>query len=96
MNDPEADKFYKLLMGEDELGVVIRSHIFVESVLDELLDQLIPYSRHLSSMNLSYHQKITLAVAMGLHEELQESLKALGKLRNDFAHKMDMQLDPAP
>lgn len=85
-------KFIADLMGEDELGVVIRAHIHIEAQLVRLLEALVPYSEHLEKMDLDYAQKVQLTVAMGLAPEHVAPLNTLGSIRNRFAHKLESKL----
>jgi hypothetical protein len=93
-NKPEAisDGFFKALSGEDELGVVIRAHIYLEARLLELLGLLVKDEDHLRKLNLEYSQCVDLAVALGLGQEHAKGLRAFGNLRNEFAHKLDSKL----
>ena len=87
-------KFHKILQGEDDLGVVIRAHIHIEQQLNELLGLLCYNFNSLEKKaGLSYFKKVCLAEALGLMPEMSEILKSLGNLRNDFAHKPDMEID---
>lgn len=83
--------FIKSLQAEDELGLVIRAHIHIESWLIEFLSKLSD-AKALEKMNLDYFQRVHLAVALGLKEEYSKGLLALGTLRNTFAHKLGSSL----
>lgn len=74
--------------GEDELGVVVRAHIIIEQYINHLLDGLVVNSDYLHKMNLDYAQSVQLAISLGLDPKFHSSLSALGKIRNDFAHKL--------
>jgi hypothetical protein len=88
---PEFDQaFFKALLGEDELGVVVRAHIHVEASLNEFIEAVIPFPER--APNLRYQQRIQLACAFGLKEEHAPALKILGELRNAFAHKLNTAL----
>jgi len=87
MSDVSDRDFRKALEGEDELGVVIRGQIHIETQLLRLLALLTPYEQHLENMNLNYTQRVELAQALGLKPQYGPPLKALGRIRNDFAHK---------
>lgn len=91
MNETE-DKLIAALQGEDELGVVIRAHIHIESHLVELVELFFQYPEYLRKMELEFHQKVDLALACGLKTQFAPPLKALGNLRNDFAHKLSSSL----
>ena len=84
--------FTKDLSSEDELGAVIRAHIRIENLLLKAIESLTPRPKHLKKLNLDYDGQVTLALALGLKERFGPPFRALGKLRNDFAHKIDMQL----
>ncbi len=89
------EDFYKALVSEDEMGQVIRAHIHIEYQLNELLKLFIPYYEKLEKMEnkLEFSQKVHLACALGLKYEALSPLLAIGKLRNDFAHKLSTTLD---
>jgi hypothetical protein len=89
---PIEEDFIKTLFGEDELGVVIRAHIYLEARLLELLGLLVRDENHLKKLNLEYSQYVDLAVALGLDQEHAKGLRAFGTLRNEFAHKLDSTL----
>jgi hypothetical protein len=90
---PELDaEFIAALMGEDELGVVIRAHTHIEASLNELLDIFVVTPKFLHDANLSYGQKVRLAGAHGLKKHHVPPLLAMGKIRNQFAHKLNAKL----
>lgn len=90
--NPMADPFVDVLFGPDELGRVLRAHIYVEAKLLELLDLLVKDQSSLRRMKLEFSQNVDLAVALGLSVDHASGLRAFGKLRNDFAHKLDTAL----
>ena len=89
----ELDAFVADLFREDEIGSVIRAHIRLELLLNELVDHLVPKPEHLKKLNLDYDGTITLALVMGLNSEFGPPLRVMGKLRNAFAHRLNMALD---
>lgn len=91
---PQLDQaFYEHLTMDDALGVVVRAHIHIEASLTEFVEALIPRPEKLP--RLTYAARLRLAVALGLREDYFEALLMLGELRNQFAHKLDAQLDDA-
>jgi hypothetical protein len=84
------EQFHAALAGEDELGVVLRSHFYIEAELEAFIDSLIPNPNSLP--RLKYEQKIKLACALGLHTSVVPPLKALGDLRNSFGHQIGAHL----
>jgi murein L,D-transpeptidase YcbB/YkuD len=87
------EKFISALLGEDELGVVVRAHTHIEASLNDLLSRLVKDQKFLKDMQLDYAQKVRLACALVLKSDFASSLLSIGKIRNDFAHKLDASLD---
>ncbi len=83
-------EFLNALFGEDDLGVVVRTHLHIESAVNALLDILIPIPKELP--RLRYEQKLKLCCSMGMDKTLFQPLKELGDLRNLFAHNIDTKL----
>jgi len=83
--------FLKALHGDDELGLVVRTHIHIEAKLLEFL-AVLAEAASLEKMDLDYSQRIHLAIALGLKEEHARGLHALGTIRNAFAHRLDSTL----
>lgn len=89
--EKEDQGFYDVLQGVDDLGVV-RAYIYLEREIHKLLDLFVSQPKYLEKMEMDYFQKIHLLVAFGLRPGLLPPLKALGKLRNDFAHELGTKL----
>lgn len=94
MTDPinSVEDFHNALMGEDELGVVLRAHFYVEAELEALIKALLPFPNEIP--RLRYEQKLKLACALGLDKSTFPPLKALGDLRNSFGHRIGASLTP--
>jgi len=90
---PDLDpQFIAALMGEDELGVVIRAHTHIEETLNELIELMLPLPQYPKDMGLGYAKKVRLACAHGLKKQHLVPLLTMGKIRNDFAHKLNAKL----
>lgn len=88
---PTIDQlFYKHLTAEDELGVVVRAHIHIESNIGEFVTSLVRFPDQLP--RLQYESKLRLACALGLRHVYFEPLKLLGDIRNGFGHRLDATL----
>jgi hypothetical protein len=88
---PSFDQaFFEALLGEDELGVVIRAHIHIEATLREFIEARLPMPDELPG--LQYGQRVRLACALGLGAEHKAPLIAVGNLRNSFAHRLSKRL----
>ena len=88
----DQDTFIKHLLGEDELGVVVRAHIHIEAWLNELLSRMGVDMKCLDKAELEYHQRVHLAVALGLKKQHCSPLLAFGSIRNAFAHNINATL----
>ena len=77
------------------MGAVIRTYIRIESLLIHTVECLLPNPTQLPKLNLDYDDHVTLALALGLKEQFGPPLRGLGKLRNNFAHKLDIKLTKA-
>lgn len=89
----EVEELAKDLGREDEMGAVVRAHIRLESIVFHFVEALLPASAHIKRMNLDYDGYVSLALALGLDEQYGPSLRAMGSLRNKFAHRISTTLD---
>ena len=92
MAPPLDEAFVRALQNDDELGMVVRSHIHVEGRLNEFLDLAVPEPKRLRELKLRYGQRVQLACALGLDRDLETPLNVLGNIRNAFSHKLDTHL----
>ena len=90
--DEDEPAFVAALMGQDELGIVVRAHIYIEARLIELLEHMVVDRKHLNQMDLDYAQRVHLTIALGLKPQHAPPLLALGTLRNTFAHRPEAKL----
>ena len=77
-------------MGEDELGVVLRAHFYIEGAVEALIEELLPFPKHLPK--LRFEQKAKLACALGLDGSVLSPLEEFGHLRNTFGHQIGAKL----
>lgn len=82
--------FYKHLVAEDELGMVVRAHIHIEASIIDYLKQVVPNPGLLP--RLTYEARLRLACALGLDQDHFDALKALGDIRNRFGHNIEARL----
>ncbi|EJB04367.1 hypothetical protein Rleg9DRAFT_3220 [Rhizobium leguminosarum bv. trifolii WSM597] len=83
-----AQEFNDIVTSGDPLTVVIRSTVVIEHELTLLIEERVHTPSALKSMDLTYNQTASLAVALGVHTRLLPPLNALGKIRNRFAHQL--------
>jgi|SRR6266404_5565179 len=89
---PIDEAFQAALNLEDELGCVVGAHLHIEFLVDKLLALEFQRPEMLSRLHLDFSHRVTLLEAFGYLENLTKPLSALGKLRNDFAHKINFEL----
>ena len=91
-----SEELYESLLGscehEDDLGVVIRTHIVIEQYLNRLIDILVPSPSHIKKMSLDYDSTVKLSMALGLDNRFESALNNLGSLRNGFAHNLKPEI----
>ena len=91
-SSPINAEFFTALLAEDEVGSVIRSHLYVEVQLSKFLELTVVESKFLNDLDLSYAKKVNLACCLGFDPKFSGVLKRIGKLRNDFAHDLSSSL----
>jgi hypothetical protein len=85
--------FYIAMRSEDDLGLIVRGHIFVEHQVREFISVAAPKPDLFKFSDFDYFSTVKIAFILGLDAEFQRSLPAIGKLRNKFSHRLDMKLD---
>lgn len=93
--EEDAAAFYQDLQREDMLGVVIRGAIHIENQLNGIIEENLVAPSELKDMRLGYADRISLAVALGVSADFKPPLKALGTIRNNFAHRLDIEISDA-
>lgn len=89
----DLTKFFNTLAIEDDLGMVVRAHIQLESILQEFIRVSAPQPGQVKFSAMDFEQMLQLSLILGLRETLKPALSAIGRLRNKFAHQLDMTLD---
>ena len=87
------DRFSADLLREDELGMIVRAHLHIENELRAFI-QLTARSPG-RFKKLTYSKRIDVALEHGLLSELEKPLRAIGSLRNRFAHRLGTTVDQA-
>jgi len=87
------EEFKTALFSEDELGAVVRAHIYIESTLIQFLESRVDEPKHLP--RLRFEQRVRLARSLLLSEDLFEPLIQLGNVRNKFGHNIHACLTKA-
>ncbi|NEI60889.1 hypothetical protein [Rhizobium leguminosarum] len=93
MNQDEFEKMlFRTLETNDALAIVVKSAIFIEAEIIDLIKGAMHNPAALDGLDLTYHQRCGLAVAVGLSQRFAKPLKAIGTIRNKFAHRIDAEL----
>jgi len=90
--DDRTAKFYAALEGEDDLGVVLRAHIYIEHELKLYVSEVAPKPDQIKFSSYDYNSLIALALMLGLPSDLKAALTSIGNLCNKFAHTLEMEL----
>ncbi len=88
----EARELTADLFREDEIGAVVRAHIRIENLLNKTIERMLPNPKHLKKLKLDYDGRVTLALALWVKEQFGPPFRALGNLRNKFAHDLNTSL----
>lgn len=84
--------FIRALLAEDEVGCVIRSHLYVEAQINRYLELAVVDPEYLTKLGLSYAKKVELLCCLGFDVQFRGALKQIGKVRNKFAHDISFCL----
>jgi hypothetical protein len=90
----EVQAFAEALTLGDDLGAVIRAHLYLERELNHFNEALVDPAV-LRVFKPRYNQKVRLAVALGLPEHFAGPLSCIGDIRNTFAHELHPSLTEA-
>lgn len=80
-----------LPVGKDPTVVILRGHLFVEELLDEIITVALKDASAIQAARLTFFQKLCLAQGvLGLEKNcfMWKPFKDLNKLRNDISHKL--------
>ncbi|MDH6650358.1 UNVERIFIED_ORG: hypothetical protein M2312_005031 [Rhizobium esperanzae] len=92
MTEEEFEReLFRTLENNDTLAIVVKSAIFIETEIIELINGAMHNPSALNGLDLTYHQRCGLAIAVGLNQRFSKPLKAIGTIRNKFAHRVDAQ-----
>jgi len=81
------------LKREDDVGLVIRGHLHLESRLTEYISRTLPHPDKCDWEKIGYGGKVELALACGLPSNIRPILEKLGELRNDFTSNLDATIE---
>lgn len=93
-NEALLKNLEKYLRDTDEIEVILlKGHLILEQILNELLRFHIKSQKSLNSLNLLFSKKLDLFVALQDREHLLkaevEQLREINRIRNKLAHRLD-------
>jgi hypothetical protein len=91
-DEEERETFMTSLLRQDELGAVIRAQIYLEHELINFARSRLTDPNALRESEFSYARLVRRADDLGLLPRLAGPLKAFGRIRNSFAHRLDTAL----
>ena len=71
------DGFAKAITHDDDLIAVVRSQLYLEAQLNELLQNFLPHPERLSNSRLGWGQRVDLVCALGLNVRYSGPLKKI-------------------
>jgi hypothetical protein len=82
-------QFMAHINAESPLEIIIRGHLWIESSLIRLIEEVVPYPEALDLARYSFPRKASLAVGLGLlRQEYLPAYLKLNTLRNRVAHDL--------
>jgi hypothetical protein len=93
LNRISDEEFYALIANASPFEAVIKSAIVIETEIEEIFRLAFVDPSAIHQLKLTYAQKVGIVIGLGLEPRLATPLRALSKMRNDFAHKLDAKFD---
>ena len=82
-----------VLSESKDLAAIIKGHLFIERILDRLIQSSLKSPEFLQDQRLHFYLKIDLACALGvLPNDVAAPIRALNKIRNKYAHSDSYQV----
>ena len=90
------DKFYKKYWldyaGNEQLTIILKTHLYIENLIDEILSYLLPNSRKI--LNYKFSSKVDILEALNVTPSklIIEKIRQINKIRNDFSHNLNKRI----
>ena len=92
----EMDEFYKKYWlekeGSKELIIILKSHLYIESLLDDIITCILPESKRLLTYKFSSKVDLFESFNIAPNKLLIEKLRTINAIRNRFVHDLDKKL----
>lgn len=91
--DINPEQLIRDLNSEDELGLLLRGHLYIENELVKIIEAHLPHPKKFDIAAINFPKKIYLAAAMGILSEAEiEPYLFFNKLRNKLAHNLGEEI----
>ena len=82
-----------LIFDTKELAHILKSHLYIEQILERLIKKKIPKPNHLFKNQISFSLKLDLALSLNaIPEKYVGPIKSLNGIRNKYAHNANYQV----
>jgi hypothetical protein len=92
--EARRDELHHALLSDSDLQMILHGQIHIEDELKHFIEVAAPSPGKFRK--LSYNKRVDVAVRHGLQFGLDEPLRAIGRLRNRFAHEITGISDADP
>jgi len=90
------EELNSILLGEDDLGVIVRASIMVEAELMDIISTMMPKKTELKKIEkFDFDKKKILAISLGMNKDLEGPIQQIQKIRNRFAHEISSSFTKA-
>lgn len=91
-SEKKWEQFYqKYWRKDDTLTIVLKSHLFIENLLDEIFSLSIPNPSHIIEMK--FYDKIRIFEALNFSSsEIVAKLLAINSIRNKYSHNLKFEI----
>ncbi|WP_459499889.1 hypothetical protein [Bacillus sp. C1] len=87
-------KFSKDMKNEEPLYVFLKSHLYIESIMIQILEKNLPNSKAIDLNNFSFAQKLQLVHALDLiSDDMRGAYNKFNRIRNNIAHYYNQEID---
>lgn len=97
LKDKEAmDKFYKKHwlsnVGNEEITIILKSHLYIENLIDEILSYVLPNPQKI--LNYKFSSKVDMFEVLNITPSklIIEKIREVNKIRNAFSHNLNEKL----
>ncbi|PEP08173.1 hypothetical protein CN577_11590 [Bacillus toyonensis] len=87
-------KFSKDIKNEEPLYVFLKTHLYVESIMIQILEKNVPNPKAIKFNTFNFAQKVQLVHALNIMEDdMRGAYNKFNRVRNDLAHYHNKEID---